>query len=51
MRALGIPVTREITLQWPNTSIGHTWNAVYDNGGYVSFMGAGYFETHTERFG
>jgi len=41
MRALGIPVVRDFTLQWPNRNIGHSWNAVRDSTGrYVSFMGA-----------
>lgn len=41
MRALGIPVVRDFTLQWPNRSLGHSWNAVCDSAGeHISFMGA-----------
>lgn len=41
MRALGIPVTRDFTIQWPNRRLGHSWNAVCDNNGkHISFMGA-----------
>nr|WP_302830580.1 hypothetical protein [uncultured Bacteroides sp.] len=41
MRALGIPVTRDFTLQWPNRNLGHSWNAVCDSAGrHISFMGA-----------
>lgn len=41
MRALGIPVTRDFTLQWPNRNLGHSWNAVCDSTGkHISFMGA-----------
>jgi hypothetical protein len=41
MRALGIPVTRDITLHWPNSDVGHEWNSVYDGAGkHISFMGA-----------
>ncbi|MCD8186852.1 MAG: transglutaminase-like domain-containing protein [Rikenellaceae bacterium] len=42
MRALGIPVAKEFTVQWPHklSAGGHSWNSVYDGqGGYVSFMG------------
>jgi hypothetical protein len=40
MRALGIPVTYDYTLQWPHSKIGHTWNSVYDSSGvHISFMG------------
>ncbi|MDR1666136.1 MAG: discoidin domain-containing protein, partial [Bacteroidales bacterium] len=40
MRALGIPVTFDYTLQWPRSKIGHSWNAVCDSSGrHVSFMG------------
>jgi len=38
MRALGIPVTCDFTIQWPNRSRGHSWNAVYDGkGNHISF--------------
>jgi hypothetical protein len=38
MRALGIPVVSDFTMQWPHNKRGHSWNAVYDgHGGYVSF--------------
>ena len=41
MRALGIPVTRDFTIQWPNRKLGHSWNSVCDsNGKHISFMGA-----------
>ncbi len=41
MRALGIPVVRDLTLQWPNRNLGHSWNAVCDsNNIHISFMGA-----------
>ena len=41
MRALGIPVVRDFTLQWPNRNLGHSWNAVCDSTGrHISFMGA-----------
>lgn len=40
MRALGIPVVRDFTLQWPNRNLGHSWNAVCDSmGRHISFMG------------
>ncbi|NDV60056.1 hypothetical protein [Bacteroides sp. 519] len=40
MRALGIPVTRDFTIQWPNRNLGHSWNAVCDsNGVHIAFMG------------
>ncbi|MDR0560405.1 MAG: hypothetical protein LBG92_09545 [Prevotellaceae bacterium] len=40
MRALGIPVTLEITPKWASHSTGHSWNAVRDSiGNYISFMG------------
>lgn len=40
LRALGIPVTRDFTLQWPNRNLGHSWNAVCDSTGkHISFMG------------
>jgi hypothetical protein len=44
MRALGIPVTFDQTIRWPqkpHSRSGHSWNAVRDNNGnYISFMGA-----------
>jgi hypothetical protein len=41
MRALGIPVTYDYTLQWPHANSGHTWNSVCDSSGvHISFMGA-----------
>ncbi|GHT61513.1 hypothetical protein AGMMS50239_12590 [Bacteroidia bacterium] len=44
MRALGIPVTFDITLRWSETPIsatGHSWNSVRDSAGnHLSFMGA-----------
>lgn len=40
MRALGIPVTKDFTIQWPNRKLGHSWNSVCDrNGKHISFMG------------
>ncbi|EIY31358.1 hypothetical protein HMPREF1062_02544 [Bacteroides cellulosilyticus CL02T12C19] len=40
MRALGIPVTRDFTIQWPNRKLGHSWNSVCDSSGtHISFMG------------
>jgi hypothetical protein len=40
MRALGIPVTKDCTLKWPKSNIGHSWNSVYDGfDRHVSFMG------------
>lgn len=40
MRALGIPVTEDFTIQWPLLNSGHSWNAVCDSSGrHVSFMG------------
>jgi hypothetical protein len=40
MRALGIPVTVDYTLQWPLLRTGHSWNSVCDSAGrHVSFMG------------
>jgi hypothetical protein len=40
MRALGIPVTVEITPRWTDLAMSHSWNAVHDSSGkYVSFMG------------
>ncbi|MEX6690953.1 discoidin domain-containing protein [Danxiaibacter flavus] len=39
MRGLGIPVVQDFTLQWPNRSMGHEWNAVRDtNGRYIPFI-------------
>jgi hypothetical protein len=40
MRALGIPVSRDMIFQWPGSDVGHAWNAVNNNGQYTSFMGA-----------
>ena len=41
MRALGIPVARDFTIQWPNRQLGHSWNSVCDSSGtHISFMGA-----------
>jgi hypothetical protein len=41
MRALGIPVTVDCTLKYPNNDNGHTWNSVCDSSGlHISFMGA-----------
>jgi hypothetical protein len=41
MRALGIPVTFELTPKWVDLSTGHSWNAVLDSAGNsISFMGA-----------
>jgi hypothetical protein len=40
MRALGIPVSKDYTLKWPNRDIGHSWNSGYDGfGKRFSFMG------------
>lgn len=40
MRALGIPVSQDFTLQWPNRIVGHSWNSVCDSTGrHISFMG------------
>jgi len=41
MRALGVPVSVEMTPKWVSRPAGHTWNAVYDssNGGHIRFMG------------
>ena len=49
MRALGIPVSQDFTLQWPNRTVGHSWNTVCDSTGrHISFMGteANPGETH-----
>jgi hypothetical protein len=44
MRALGIPVTFDMTIRWPEAPLsdtGHCWNAVRDSAGnHISFMGA-----------
>jgi hypothetical protein len=41
MRALGIPVSVELTPKWVYHPTGHSWNAVRDSvGNYISFMGA-----------
>jgi hypothetical protein len=40
MRAMGIPVTYDYTIQYPHSSTGHSWNSVRDSAGnYISFMG------------
>jgi hypothetical protein len=40
MRAMGIPVTHDYTIQYPRSSVGHSWNSVHDSAGnYISFMG------------
>jgi hypothetical protein len=40
MRALGIPVTLELTPRWVNMPNGHSWNTVRDSmGNHISFMG------------
>lgn len=40
MRALGIPVTKDFIIKWPNQRGGHAWNAVHvEDGSYISFMG------------
>ncbi len=39
MRALGVPVTRDFTPQWPNRRMGHNWNTVTDTtGNHIVFM-------------
>ena len=41
MRSLGIPVGIDYTPQWPNRSLGHTWNTLLSNSGKIlSFGGA-----------
>ncbi|MDR2039233.1 MAG: hypothetical protein LBQ60_15025 [Bacteroidales bacterium] len=43
MRALGIPVTMDMTILWPHfqSRRGHSWNTVRDSdGNHISFMGA-----------
>jgi hypothetical protein len=41
MRALGIPVSKDCTLKWPNMEIGHSWNSGYaGENRRFSFMGA-----------
>jgi hypothetical protein len=41
MRALGIPVSVELTPKWVYHPTGHSWNAVRDSvGNYIPFMGA-----------
>ena len=43
MRALAIPVTRDFTPAWPNSTGGHAWNSVYiGDGKHTSFMGTEY---------
>ncbi len=42
MRALGIPVTKDFTLQWPNRASGHAWNVVFNGEKHISFMGTEY---------
>jgi hypothetical protein len=55
MRALGIPVTFDMTLRWSETPLsttGHSWNSVRDNdGNHLSFMGADsdLFQNHLEN--
>jgi hypothetical protein len=40
MRAMGIPVTFEYTIQYPHSRMGHSWNSVCDSAGnHISFMG------------
>jgi hypothetical protein len=40
MRAMGIPVTYDYTIQYPRSHTGHVWNSVRDSAGkYISFMG------------
>ncbi len=40
MRACGIPVCIDFTPQWPNRSMGHTWNVLFDESGKeIPFMG------------
>ncbi|MDR1170136.1 MAG: hypothetical protein LBK97_04800, partial [Prevotellaceae bacterium] len=39
MRALGIPVSKDYTLKWTNSNVGHSWNSVYaGNSGRLSFV-------------
>jgi hypothetical protein len=40
MRAMGIPVTYDYTIQYPRSYMGHSWNSVSDSvGNHISFMG------------
>ncbi len=40
LRACGIPVCIDFTPQWPNRSLGHTWNVLFDEKGKeIPFMG------------
>jgi len=40
MRACGIPICIDFTPQWPNRSMGHTWNVLFDESGVeIPFMG------------
>jgi hypothetical protein len=41
MRAMGIPVTFDFTIQYPYSRTGHSWNSVCDSSvNHISFMGA-----------
>lgn len=33
MRSCGIPITIDFTPQWPNRSMGHSWNVLFDESG------------------
>lgn len=39
LRALGIPVAIDYVVAWGNVNGAHTWNALYDNGRMIPFMG------------
>jgi hypothetical protein len=49
MRALGIPVSKDYILKWPNRDLGHSWNSGYGGPGKrFSFMGT---ESNPEQEG
>lgn len=39
LRALGIPVAIDYVIAWGNVNGAHTWNALYNNGEMIPFMG------------
>lgn len=39
LRALGIPVAIDYVVAWGNVNGAHTWNALYNNGKMIPFMG------------
>lgn len=39
LRALGIPATIDYVIAWGNVNGAHVWNALYDNGKMIPFMG------------